>query len=196
MAGVSGIILAAGLSSRFSGNKLRASFQGETVLCRVATAALASKLARVIVVLGHQAAELRALLSGFSLDIVVNERFAEGQSSSIKAGLAALDGDCMAAMFLAADQPLMTQDIINALIDGYFAAGKPICLPMVGGKRRNPAIFDRPLFSELMALAGDQGGRKVIDAHPGQAAMLEFHDFRPFADIDTMDDLKALEDCL
>ncbi|MDK9719600.1 MAG: nucleotidyltransferase family protein [Rhodospirillales bacterium] len=196
MAGVAGIILAAGLSRRFSGNKLRASFQGETVLCRVVTAALASNLSRVIVVLGHQAAELRAMLSGLSLDIVINERFVEGQSSSIKTGIAALDDDCKAAMFLAADQPLMTPDIINALIDGYFAEDMPICHPMVGGKRRNPAIFDRSLFPDLMALAGDEGGRKVIDTHPGQAAMLEFQDFRPFADVDTMDDLKALENAL
>lgn len=196
MAGVTGIILAAGLSSRFSGNKLRASFQGETVLCRIVAAALASKLARVIVVLGHQAPELRELLSGFSLDIVINDRFRDGQSSSIKVGLAALDGDCMAAMFLAADQPLMTPDIINDLLDHFHAQGKPICHPVVGGKRRNPAIFDRSLFPELMALAGDEGGRKVIDAHPGREAMLEFLDSRPFADVDTMNDLKALEDCL
>lgn len=196
MTGVTGIILAAGLSSRFSGNKLRASFQGETVLCRVMLAALASKLSRVIVVLGHQAADMRALLSGFSLDIVINDHFREGQSSSIKKGILALDDDCKAAMFLAADQPLLMPGIIDALIDGYFAEGMPICHPVVGGQRRNPAIFDRSLFPELMALAGDQGGRKVIDAHPGQAAMLEFLDFRPFADVDTIDDLKALEKTL
>lgn len=194
MAEVVGIILAAGLSSRFSGNKLLASFKGEAVIRHVVRAALASRLSPVILVLGHQAEDVIGVLSNLPLNIALNERFQDGQSTSIKKGIEVAGTACEAAMFLAADQPMLTSQIIDALIGHFWEQGRPICHPAVGGKRRNPAVLSRRLFPDLLALEGDQGGRVVIDSHRHASAVLEFQDSRPFTDVDTIDDLKALEE--
>ena len=192
-----GIILAAGVSSRFPGNKLLASFQGEVVLRRIVKAALDSGLARIIVVLGHQAPEMIKLLGDLRacerLEIVVNADFQKGQSSSIKKGLATMGQGFQAAMFLVADQPLLTGSIIDDLIAFFQAKRKNICLPMANNQRRNPVIFSSALFDDLMKLNADQGGRRVIDAYPDDVAALNFSDQRPFADIDTQDDFDLLE---
>ncbi len=194
---VAGVILAAGVSSRFPGGKLQTRFQGEVVLRRIVKAALDSCLSRIVVVLGHQAPEMIDLLGDLRacerLEIVVNADFQKGQSSSIKKGLAALGHGVQAVMFLVADQPLLTGSIIDDLIACFLAKRKNICHTMVQDQRRNPVIFSNALFDELMKLNADQGGRRVIDAHPDDVAVMNFSDPRPFADIDTQADFDLLE---
>jgi molybdenum cofactor cytidylyltransferase len=197
MAKIAGIILAAGLSSRFPGNKLLAVFQGEVVIRRIVAAALASRLDRVILVVGHQASDVMAAVAGFlespRLSTALNPLYAKGQSSSIRTGIEALEPDAKAALFMTADQPLLTPLVIDALLQHYAASGKDICYPKVEGVRRNPVVFARRFFPELSALAGDAGGRRIVEAHAEEAASLAFEDPRPFADIDTHEDLLALE---
>jgi molybdenum cofactor cytidylyltransferase len=197
MTDVAGIILAAGLSSRFPGNKLLVTFSGETLVHRAARTALASRLERVVLVAGHQIADMIEALSDLRCDdrlcIVVNPVFQEGQSGSIRRGLAALEDSCQAALFMTADQPLLSSDIIDALLAHYEVCHLPVCHPTVAGERRNPIVFARSLFADLNALSGDQGGRSVVDAQGGRIAKLEFHDSRPFLDVDTIDDLRALD---
>ncbi len=194
---VAGIVLAAGRSTRFGANKLTAPFRGRPLVRWPVEAALASRLDPVVVVLGNEAAEVEAalsdLLDGTRLRTVVNPDFAAGQSGSVVAGLRAVDGACRAAMFLMGDQPLLNARIIDALLAAHEAAGKDICHPVCGGRRRNPVIFSQRLFPEILRLTGDVGARALIARRPEATATVPFDDEAPFRDVDRLDDLARLE---
>lgn len=194
--GVAGIVLAAGLSKRFGGNKLLAPVRGKAMIRWTVEAALASRLGRVAVVLGHQRDQVGAALSELFADgrltEVVNENYRDGQSGSVVAGLDAVRDDHAAAMFLMGDQPLLNTGTIDALIAAYEDAGTDICYPSRGGRRRNPVIFGAPLFPAILALRGDTGARALIDANPDTATAVEFADPAQFEDIDSRRDFESL----
>ncbi len=190
---VAGVVLAAGLSRRFQGNKLLSEVAGQAMIRRVVLAALDSSLAPVVVVLGHESERLQAVLAPFAdarLHIVVNPRFAEGQSTTVVAGLRALPDECPAAMFLMGDQPLIEPAIIDRLIESHPVDG--ICHPLVGGRLRNPVIFARRFFADILALTGDSGARAIIAANPEAVVSLGFDREGPFMDIDSNDELDRL----
>jgi len=193
---VAGIVLAAGMSRRFGGNKLLAPLDGVPLVRHVAAAALASRLNRVVVVLGHQRAAVQAalgdLLDGTHCTAVVNAAYRDGQSGSVVAGLEAVRHEFPAAMFLMGDQPRLDAGIIDALIAAYEAAGTDICYPSRDGMRRNPVIFGHRFFPDILALNGDTGARAVIDANPDAATAVAFDDAAPFRDVDRGHDLAAL----
>jgi molybdenum cofactor cytidylyltransferase len=193
---VAGIILAAGLSKRFDGNKLLAAVRGKAMIRWAVEAALASRLDRVAIVLGHECQQVRAalgsLLADERLNVVVNETYRDGQSSSVVAGLKAVRGDCRAAMFLLGDQPLLDAGTIDRLIAAYEQSGTDICYPSSGGRRCNPVIFAERFFPAILALTGDTGARTLIDANPDAVTAVEFPGAAQFQDVDSADDLAAL----
>jgi len=193
---IAGIIMAAGLSRRFGGNKLLVPLAGKPLIVWTVEAALASRLNRVVVVLGHDHAAVGATIAGLvaagRVTTVVNEAYREGQSRSVIAGLDAVRGRCSGAMFLVADQPLLTAGIIDALIAAHVRKATGICLPTHDGERRNPVIFAERFFPDILALTGDLGARAVIDAHPEAVTAVAFADDTPFRDIDRPKDLQAV----
>ncbi|MCC7168181.1 MAG: NTP transferase domain-containing protein, partial [Rhodospirillales bacterium] len=91
--------------------------------------------------------------------------------------------------FLMGDQPYLEPRIIDALIDAHQGG---ITLPAVGGQRRNPVIFDRQFYPDILALAGDTGARAIIEANRARVTAVPFEAERPFADIDKAEDLDRL----
>jgi len=193
---IAGIVLAAGRSTRFGGNKLLAPLRGKPVIRWTVEAALASRLRPIAVVLGHEHAHVRAALEDLPGDDclveVVNADYRDGQSRSVVAGLDAVRADAEAAMFLMGDQPLLDSATIDALIAAHQAAGTDICYPARNGARRNPVIFSERFFPAIMALTGDTGARALIEAHPEAATAVAFADEAPFRDVDRARDLRAL----
>jgi molybdenum cofactor cytidylyltransferase len=126
---------------------------------------------RVVVVLGAEAARMRAELAGLDVRVAENPDWAEGLSTSLRAGVEALDpptaGDAPvdAALFTTCDQPLVTADTLRAVIAAYAASRPPIVACAYGGTVGVPALFDRSLFAELIELPGDAGAKRVIERH-------------------------------
>jgi len=188
------VILAAGEGRRFGRLKQAEVWQGRPLLVRAVDAALASLATEVRIVLGCQAESLLPLLAGYDktrLQVVTNPGWAEGQASSIRAGLASLR-NTEAAVFCAADQPLLTAAEIDALLVRHAATGASIVAPSVHGELRSPVLFARRLFPELAALQGDIGGRAVIARHRAEVQVVEAADSAPYADIDSEEDLWQL----
>ncbi|MBV9120745.1 MAG: nucleotidyltransferase family protein [Chloroflexi bacterium] len=161
---------------------------GATMLQRVADAAISSRLAAVYCVIGCEAAAVRASLQGRSVTYVENAAYASGLSTSLRAGLAQLPADAQAALFLLADQPGVTVDLIDALVAA--ATEDAIVAPIVDGRRANPVLFGKGWFHELANVTGDSGGRSVIEAHP-EALILVPTD-ADLRDVDTPADLRNL----
>lgn len=192
---VAGVVLAAGLSKRFtSGTKQLVDWDGEPLVRRSARTALRSKLKQVLVVVGYEAEAVAAAVQGLDVELVYNQAFAEGQSTSIKAGLAQVPEHFDGSMFIPADQPFLSASLIDRLIDAYSQERALVTLPVssssTGQKRRGaPVLWDRFLWGRLRALSGDVGGRSLM----ADLDCLEVEcEPRQLADLDTEKDLEAL----
>ncbi|MBO6719565.1 MAG: molybdopterin-binding/glycosyltransferase family 2 protein [Rhizobiaceae bacterium] len=186
------VLLAAGKSSRMAGgNKLLALFDGEPLVRRSARALIEAGLAETVVVLGHQAAEIRSTLEGIEIAKVENADFASGIAGSLKAGIRALPASVDGVLVMLADMPEVSSDDIRKLTDAFRESqGTAIVRAAASGQRGNPVILPRVLFDQVETLQGDTGARHivensdldVIDIEIGEAARI---------DVDTPDALAA-----
>jgi molybdenum cofactor cytidylyltransferase len=190
---VAAIILAAGRSTRMGGpNKLLSEFRGKTLARIVTEQALASKARGVIVVTGHQAAEVEKSLQGLKVRFVRNPDFAAGLASSVKVGIAAVPDGADGAVVCLGDMPLIDAHLIDRLIEAFSPdRGSLIAVPVSDGRRGNPVLWSRRFFKELMTLDGDIGARHLITKHAETVAEVPVDGFGAFLDIDTP---QALED--
>jgi molybdenum cofactor cytidylyltransferase len=189
---VAAIVLAAGLSSRMGANKLLAPLGGKPLLRHAVEAALASEASPVIVVTGNAAAETEAALTGLDVRFVQNRDFAQGLSTSLKAGIAAVPADCDGALVLLGDMPGVSPALVSRLIAAFSPEdGRAICVAAHGGKRGNPVLWARRFFADIEALSGDIGARHLIAANEELVCEVEAGDDAPLTDIDTPDALQA-----
>lgn len=190
---IAAIILAAGSSSRMGQgrHKLLLPLGDRPVLAHVIDATLHSQARPIIVVLGHQAEQVRSRIvpctTHPAITIIENSAYKQGMSTSLRAGLqAALSKDALAgALVILGDQPLMTTHIIDTLIASKTASDKRIIAPLYHGQRGNPMLFDVSLFAELLEITGDEGGRKVVERHRQEVAAVELGDAWACYDVDT-----------
>ena len=185
MVAVAAIILAAGASQRMGQPKQLLDWHGQPLIRAVAQAALASQARPVSVVLGGAGTAVAEALHGLPLAVVENPHYASGQSSSLRAGIAALGAEVPAALVLLGDQPFVTPAIIDTLIAAWREQPSPIIAPTFGGQRGHPVLFDRSVFGELLAVAGDQGARSIMAAKPERIRVLAFANQQALIDIDT-----------
>ena len=190
---VSGILLAAGRSLRFGEEtKQLLDFAGEPLIRRVAAQACRSLLGEVVAVVGHRARAVEAALVGLDLRSVSNSRYREGRSGSIAVGISSIDQGAEAALFMTADQPLLTKDVIDRIVTRYTRTRAVIVVPSFEGQRGSPVLFARKLFADLQALRKDRGGREIIRRFPELVVEVELESARPLADIDTPADYERL----
>ncbi|MBM3391412.1 MAG: 4-diphosphocytidyl-2C-methyl-D-erythritol kinase [Betaproteobacteria bacterium] len=190
---VAALVLAAGQSSRMGGaNKLFAEVDGVPLLLRAVNAALASSASAVTVVLGHDAERAETLLAGRRVSIVRNPDHAQGMSTSLAAGLAALPAEAEAAVVLLADMPRVNAAHVDGLIAAFDACKPSIVVPLHAGRRGNPILWPREFFAEMRAVTGDRGARGLLEAHAARIATVEA-DAAIHADIDTPDDLRRTQ---
>ncbi|MCC9075465.1 putative selenium-dependent hydroxylase accessory protein YqeC [Litorilinea aerophila] len=191
------IVLAAGEGRRMGRPKQLVPVDGEPMVARAVGTVLAAGPSAVLVVTGAHGEQVQAALAswqavaGTSLRLVPNPRWAEGQASSMRAGLLALDEAIQAALFLPVDQPLLSSRLLRQMYRCW-QAGAPLVTPRVDGQIRGaPALFDRALWPELLAVQGDVGGREVLRRHQHQAATIPVQP-EELQDVDTPEDLARL----
>jgi molybdenum cofactor cytidylyltransferase len=187
------IILAAGSSSRMGKPKQLLEFDGMTLLTRVSKMASQSKLYPVIAVLGANADLIQAHLDVSGLDIVLNENWEEGMASSLRKGLQAMNemySHVDAVIILVGDQPYISNQHIEQLIDSQKKSGLPISACSYAGIMGTPALFHKTIFPELMLLEGDIGAKKIIEKRKQDVATVFFD--KGVIDIDTIDDYEKL----
>ncbi|RWO54735.1 molybdopterin-binding/glycosyltransferase family 2 protein [Mesorhizobium sp.] len=160
------VLLAAGRSSRMGGpNKLLALFDGQPLVRRSAERALGSKASGTVIVTGHQRERVRAALSGLDVTFADNPDFAEGLSSSLKAGIARVRADAAGAMIVLGDMPGIASADLDRLIDAFRKSeGRSVVRASHEGKRGNPVLLPRSLFAAIAHLEGDTGARHLVEA--------------------------------
>ncbi len=191
---IAAIILAAGRSRRMGPvNKLLADVAGQPMIARVADIVLASAVGPVLVILGHEGNRVEAALAGRDLQFVANPDYAEGLSTSLKAGIGALPDDVDGVLVCLGDMPRVTADAIDQLITAFDPSrDRCICVPVFDGKRGNPVLWARRFFTEMQAVAGDVGARHLIGEYEDQVVEVDMTEDGVLIDVDSPDALAAL----
>lgn len=189
---IAALVLAAGKSSRMGAtNKLTAEIEGQPMVARAVDAALASGAAPVIVVTGHDDNAVRAALEGRKIEIVHNPDYAEGLSTSLRAGVDALPAGIDALLVCLGDMPDVTQAHLGRLAAAFDPEeGRTICVPTFSGKRGNPILWGAQYILEMRGLKGDVGAKHLIGEHEDAVCEVPMPDEGIFRDIDTPDELK------
>lgn len=162
---ISAVLLAAGESSRMGSPKPLLPW-GDATLIEYDLAQLrASAVDRVVVVLGHQAEEVRRHVHDPEVVVVTNADYRQGRAGSVRAGVGALTPDTEAVVILAVDQP-RPAELIDSLIAAHRRGGGLITVPAHQGRRGHPPVFDASLIAELAAVREETLGlRDVMRRH-------------------------------
>jgi molybdenum cofactor cytidylyltransferase len=192
-----GIVLAAGMSSRFGRPKQLLELGGKAVLEWTLNACLDSQLESIYLILGYQYQKIMEALSEKikhpRLHILVNQNYRKGQSTSLQAGILEIRNTHPSAMFILGDQPFMDAKTINHLLECYWVSKKNICVPFLGKERGNPVIFSALFYDKINNIRGDIGARGILEDHPDH--ILRVPVVRPsfFHDIDTKKDFEKAQ---
>jgi molybdenum cofactor cytidylyltransferase len=183
---VAAMVLAAGGGTRMKGRiKQLLPWHGKTLIENAISVAASSRAVETLVVLGANAAEIRAAIGPAPARVLLNRAWETGHASSIRAGLNALGREIDAAVFVNADQPFLTAEVIDRIIQQYYDTGARIVVPLYAGKRGSPVLFDRAHFAELVSLQGEEGGRELLMKYRSEIQTVEFADTRLALDVDT-----------
>ena len=187
------VVLAAGASVRLGKPKQLLQYEGKSLLQHVLDAAVNSDANPVIVVLGANADLVATEIDKSKVHVIKNSEWEEGMASSLRIGLKTLQKIFPSAegvIFMVCDQPHVSAELLNDLINTHLGSCKPIVTCNYGETIGPPAFFHKSLFAELMKLKGDAGAKKVIQQHGDKVATVLFTKGK--IDIDTKEDYEAL----
>jgi molybdenum cofactor cytidylyltransferase len=192
-----GVILASGLSTRFGRPKQLLELCGRPMLQWVVDAALGSCLDVVVLVLGSAYADVVQAIDAHSrsdprLRILVNPDYRRGMSTSLRAGVSAVQGMCRTIMFLLGDQPLVNSAMIDRMLSEHQRSGHSITVPVHCGTRGHPVVFPKDCFRDLLQITGDTGARAFISARWPDVHQVEIQSPQLFLDIDTPKDAETV----
>ncbi len=186
---ISGIILAAGSSTRMGSQKLLLDIDGLRIIEKVVKEVADSGCFDEIILVYHEEAVKNAV-SKYNIIFSYNPMPQLGLSSSIKAGIKAVKDNTNAYMFFMGDQPFINEKVIKRLICEYKKSQKSIIVPTYGGNNGMPTIFSSKWKENFYQLEGDVGGRTIIKSNIGEAAFIEIEDDISGMDIDTKEAYK------
>ncbi len=184
------VILAAGESSRMGRPKALLPIHGVSFIEKIVGVLRAANIARIIVVLGHEAEAMRRQIGDLPVAILVNEDYKKGQLSSLIAAIRNLEASEQARgidgiLVHLVDHPYISTGLIHVMVDKFYTTKKSIVIPRYRGRRGHPVIFSRTLFSELLAAPLDQGAKAVVHAHRDDTLEFDTEEEGVTIDIDT-----------
>ncbi len=192
---IAAVVLAAGRSTRMGGsNKLLAKIAERPLVRIAAEEALASRAKPVIVVAGHQRAQVENALAGLPVRLVHNPDFTQGLGSSLRAGVAAVPADADGAIICLGDMPRVDANLIDRLIAAFDPdRGVLVVVPTFEGKRGNPVLWSHRFFPDLMAIEGDVGARQLIGRYDEAVIEVPIEGKAALVDVDTPEALLGVK---
>ena len=188
---ISILILAAGNSNRLGQPKQLVEFEGQTLIERITQTALTVS-GEVLVVLGANIEMIKPKLKAFSnrINIIENVHWKDGMGTSISIGIENLASKSDAILILLTDQPLISQVLLQNIMQTFADKGYPIVACDYGNQLGVPILFDKSFFPDLIKLKGEQGAKSFLKSYPEKIASIAFKE--GLFDIDTPDDLLKL----
>jgi molybdenum cofactor cytidylyltransferase len=191
---IAGLILAAGESSRMGKDKALLLYRGRTFLETIVAALGEAGIARIAVVLGHHADEIRRAVNLENVEVVINANYARGQTSSLQTGLRALVTPQLEAVILClVDHPAVSPSTVQKLVESLRASASPVVIPTYQNRRGHPVLIARTLFDELLSLGPNEGANAVLRKHRSEKSLVEVSDAGILLDVDTPEVYRELE---
>lgn len=190
-ASVGGILLAAGYSTRFRGDKQLALFRGTPLILQAAISLRTSGADPIVGIIRPQMQVHQQLLSQAGLPFATNQNSTEGLASSVRVGLEFHKEFRLDAVLISScDQPLVTGGHLHGLIQLWRTSRAAAVASAYSTTIGVPAVFGSELFSQLCELRGDRGAGQLLRCLPNVATFV-----LPEAafDVDTPEELKELE---
>jgi molybdenum cofactor cytidylyltransferase len=184
------VVLAAGLSRRMGAQKLLLPFGGKTVIAHIVDQLLASTVGKVHVVVGHQAEQISRELSGRPVSIVNNPSYKSGMLSSVRCGLQGLPQQCQAVLVALGDQPSITPELIDQMLQYFAMTEKRILVPLYNGKRGHPLLFSELYRDEILTQYDDVGLRGLLHSHSDDIFELAVSTASVLCDMDYPEDYR------
>ena len=189
------VILSAGESSRMGRPKALLPIDGVRFVEKIVAALKSTDVENIIVVLGHNAEEMRQKISDLPVTILVNHDYKQGQLSSLQVAIRHLesssDGSPVDGILVhLVDHPYISATLVDSMIDRFYETKKLIVVPRFQGRRGHPVIFAHALFPELLAAGTDQGAKPVVHAHRDDTLEIDTEDEGVLIDIDTPEEYR------
>ena len=185
---IAGLILAAGESTRMGTDKALLTYRGRTFIEAILATLREAGVSRLAVVLGHHADEIQRAVDFTGVEVIVNHDYQQGQTSSLQAGLKALDsgaGTSVEAVLLClVDHPAVPAEAIRALLAAFQATASPVVIPAFKGQRGHPVLIGRALFDELLGLSPEAGANSIIRKYRNATQFVEVGDAGILLDVD------------
>lgn len=183
---IAGILLAGGSSSRLGKPKQMVTWQGKFLVNHIIDIIRRGDIENLQVVLGHQFDLIKQIIEDKKANIINNQNWQSGISSSIKAGITSLDKDILGTFIFVVDQPFLSEDLIRKMKSVFMNGEAEIVAPRVNGQQCNPVLFHQKLFKDLILINGNNGGKKLITK--GRTHWIDWTDERLLLDIDSSQD--------
>ena len=188
------MILAAGSSSRLGFPKQLVEFNGKILLQRMIDLVNSLSFDAKVLVLGSEIDQIKSKIEAENIEVIVNENWGEGMASSIRVGLAKaleLDKELEHILILLSDQPLVSKEQIQKLIDRQITKNSSATFSEYDGDIGVPAIFSNDIFPDLQKLKGDHGAKKLIYQNDFKYETIQFEEGN--FDVDTKADVELLK---
>jgi len=186
---LAGVVLAAGESRRMGQPKQLLPFGERTILERVVDTLLTAGVGEVVVVLGHMADRVRAVLGDRPVTAVVNELYRQGMLSSVKCGVRAIGAGYDAVLFALGDQPHIEGAVVSEVMRAYRAGNAGIVIPRYGDKKGHPIIINLQKYREaIVNLPEDTGLNALMQEHADDVRLIDVATEDIIRDIDVPDD--------
>jgi molybdenum cofactor cytidylyltransferase len=184
------VILAAGESKRMGLPKMLLTFSGRTMIEKVITNVSESKIDKIIVVLGAYREALVELISKLPVKYCYNDNYKKGMLSSVQCGFRNLSSVCRAVLVFQGDQPLITSNAINEVIEAYLSSGKGMVIPVYKGRRGHPLLIDIKYRDEIEKLNPDKGLRSLACMFSDDVLEVDTNESGILTDFDTYEQYK------
>jgi len=185
------VVLSGGESRRMGRPKALLPIGDVSFLERIVKSLQAAKVEKIVVVLGHNAAEIETKIAHLPVTVVVNPDYPQGQLSSLTAGIRSLQAEKVDGILVhLVDHPFVNPALVNRMIESFYRSKKLIVVPKWKGKRGHPVIFSRRLFDELLRAPLNEGAKSVVHAHAAETLEIETDEEGITFDIDTPEDYR------
>lgn len=189
---ISALLLAAGGSSRLGQPKQLVFFKNQLLINYIIDRISRGGLFDIRIVLGSHFAEIKEHITDKKLQIIQNLDWREGISSSIKCGLRSLNQETEAVIIFTVDQPFLKPELISEIIQKFHVSKANIIAACVSGQIVHPVLYRKEVFSKLMELKGDIGGKAIFASEFVET--IDWEDEKLLLDIDSFDDLKKMRE--
>ena len=189
---IAAIIIAAGASRRFKGIiKQLIPWEKKPLILNVIQLAMENGLTPIHVILGANSEKIIPVLDKLPIKIIQNSDWKVGKGTSISLGIRSLPKKTKAAMIFVVDQPFLSTELIQAIIDNFNVGDTAdIIAPYLGEIQANPVLFRESTFSDLRALKNDKGGKEIFARF--RVRKIQWTDEKILKDIDSIEDYSAL----